>query len=185
MFNRKMLVAVPLTIACAAALVLTTTGSARQPTYKLQGAWVSRVPGYPMQWTTMFAPTDLLGRHATLWGTLEVPIPPQALCTNVPTFDATSDYMGEAVMIGPDKAQVTMIGYSLYQGQIAFIWMAAGELKFTGPCKGESTFRIAYYLPSADTNGDGIPETAPFCVIGPSATIDTRLGVMDLPGVEN
>jgi len=146
---------------------------------KLIGAWVSKVPGFPFQWTTMFAPIEPSGHRAAIWGTLEVPVPAALVCKDSPAFISNSDFTGEAVMTGPNTAKVAMIGYSMNEMGVALSWVTEGEITFTGPGKAQSTFTIKYYKPEeADRDGDGIPEGEPFCTFTPPLpTIDTRIGV--------
>jgi len=168
-------------VAIAGAFLMTGSNLQSGPqtqAYKLEGAWVSRVPGFGNQWTTIFVPTDPSGRRAAVWGSLEVPVPPGMICEGVPEFDTTSDYTGEVVMSGPRTAALRAIGYCMYKGQLAMIWTTSGELQFSAPGKGQTTFTLEYYTPDADTNGDGVPEGEPFCTFTcPVPTIDTRIGL--------
>jgi hypothetical protein len=181
MISKKSIVLLTLATTTAGLLILTQTAASNatpQP-IKLEGAWVSRVPQFGNQWTTMFAPTDPSGRSAVIWGALQVSIPSQSFCTGVPPSDSNSDFTGEAVMTGPDTAAFTMVGYSLNQGQIVMTWVTTGEIKFASPVQANTTFVISYYKPEADLNGDGLPEGEPFCVIAsPVPTLDTRIGVV-------
>jgi hypothetical protein len=194
MLSKKSLVMATLTVIGTGLLVFTTAGSKEQPDNKLEGAWVCTVqfPGMQrMQWTMMLAPTDPSGHAAVASGSIQVPVSPALLCpatgqASPPPYDfmISRDYMGEVVMTGPHTAQATFIGYTLNkEGQVAFIWMGTGESTFTAPGKGKAKSTLAYYLPETDTNGDGIPEGTPFCVLGPSEVDMTRVGVMPLPGL--
>jgi hypothetical protein len=195
MLSKKSLIMATVTVIGTGLLVFTTAGSKVQPDNKLEGAWVCTVqlPGMPrMQWTMMLAPTGPSSHTAVASGSIQIPVPPSLLCpatgqASPPAYEfATSrDFMGEAVMTGPHTSRATLIGYSLNkEGQVAFIWMGTGESTYTAPGKGKATSTLAYYLPETDTNGDGIPEGAPFCVLGPSEVDMTRVGVMPLPGLQ-
>ncbi len=195
MLSKKGLLMATLTVIGAGLLVFTTAGFKDQPANKLEGAWVVKAalpaPLPTGQWTMTFAPTDPSGRAAVVSGTIQVPVPPALICpatgqASPPAFnfEMGRDFMGEAVMTGPRTASVTTIGYSRNDaGQVVFIWIGVGEMTFTAPGKSTATSTLAYYLPGTDTNGDGIPEGAPFCVIGPGQSDAVRVGVIPLPGL--
>jgi hypothetical protein len=48
------------------------------------------------------------------------------------------------------------------------------------PDKLRVTHHLAYYLPEADGDGDGIPDlgATPFVCLPPTTSIDTRIGLM-------
>jgi hypothetical protein len=48
--------------------------------YKLEGAWIAKVVGMPMQWAYTMSP-DPSGKRAALSGSIHVPIPPQVILT--------------------------------------------------------------------------------------------------------
>jgi hypothetical protein len=52
--------------------------------------------------------------------------------------------------------------------------MARGEARFISPGRVEGTHHFALYLPSADGDGDGLPEGAPVLTFN-ATTMDTRL----------
>jgi hypothetical protein len=195
MISNKSTIMATLTVIGAGLLVFTTAGSKDQPDNKLEGAWVVTAPlPSPLptgQWTMTLAPTDPSGRAAVISGSIQVPVPPALICpatgqASPPAFnfEISRDFVGEAVMTGPRTARATMIGYSRNDaGQVAFIWIGVGEMTFSAPGKATATSTLGYYLPGTDTNGDGIPEGAPFCVIGPGLSDAVRVGVMPLPGL--
>ncbi len=195
MTTKKSLIMATLTVIGAGLLVFTTAGSKDKPDNKLEGAWICTAPllqGMPAaQWTLTYAPTDPSGHAAVVSGSIQVAVPVTLLCPatgqdSPPEFNVliSRDYTGEALMTGPHTARLTTIGYELNNaGQVAYIWMGAAEVTFTAAGKCKATMTLASYLPGSDTNGDGIPEGAPFCVLGPSQVAATRIGVMPLPGV--
>ncbi len=195
MISKKRFIMATLTVTAAGLLVFTTGGSKDKPANKLEGAWVVKAPlPSPLptgQWTMTMTPTDPSGRAAVISGTIQVPVPPALICpatgqASPPAynFETSREFVGEAVMTGPRTATATMIGYSRNDaGQVTFIWMGVGDMTFTGPGKSTATSTLAYYLPKTDTNVDGIPEDAPFCVIGPGQSDAVRVGVIPLPGL--
>ncbi len=193
MRSKKSLIVASLSVIGAGLFVFTTAGSKEQPGNKLEGAWICKAPlpaPFPTaQWTVTFAPTDPAGRAAVVSGSLQVAFS-AVLCPATgqgtpPAFDGTisRDFIGEAVMTGPQTARITLIGYELAQAdQVVFIYMGTGEMTFTASGKATGTSTLAYYMPETDTNGDGIPEGAPFCVL-PGQYEATRVGVTALPGL--
>lgn len=88
-------------------------------------------------------------------------------------------------MTGPDTAKFNSVWYGLktmppgspLSAQIVYIGVNKGEIKFTGPGKLTGSHHIAYYLPTSDVDGDGLPDPGTTPVIGPIplTTFDTRL----------
>ena len=192
MFIKPKIVVAALATMATTLLVLTQT-AATPPgpaSYKLEGAWIAKVPTTPLQWSYVFSPSDPSGRRATLSGSLQVSIPAALIVPGFPEFDYSSPSVGEAVMTGPDTAKFTAVGYSIkkvapspeypFLEQVTVIWVTSGEVKFTAPGKTETTHHVAYYLPAADGNGDGLPDegSTPFACLPPTTSIDTQVGLM-------
>ncbi len=167
-FNKRK--AVPAAVlAAAAAIVLVTqlgASNADQGAPKLEGAWVARVTsfqGQPFtgvsQWTYVLSP-DASGRSASMHGTIDVPFGP-SLPMNVAY---NTPIIGELVQTGPDTASFNSYWYRVKQGeagapnQILSIHRVWGEARFVAPGKAEVTDHFEIYLPSADADGDGIPD---------------------------
>lgn len=202
MDKKNKLVLTTLTTAGAALLLVSQTAATRlSPTaVRLEGVWVSKVPGTPLQWTTKFSPIDSSGRHAVLSGSLQVAIPAQVMYPEVvPESDYNTPVYGEIIMTGPRVAKFTTVGYSIknvvpteaypFAQKIAVIWLNFGEVEFTSAARAKTTHHVSYYYPEADANGDGIPDStaAPFLSFPPTTTVDTRLSLMaphdkSLPG---
>ncbi len=146
---------------------------------KLEGAWVARVvsyqgnPGqYPYQWSYVLAP-DPSGRSAALRGSIDVGFPQNPLLP----FDFHSPFIGEITQTGPETANFNTYWYEIRNGpinEIVAIGRSWGETRFVEPGKAESTHHFEFYLPSADTNGDGIPEGSPIAQFTVT-TVDTRI----------
>ncbi|MBI2929484.1 MAG: hypothetical protein HYY24_27790 [Verrucomicrobia bacterium] len=189
MLNKKNLVVATLATMAAVALVVTQTAESKQnQANKLEGAWVAKVPGMPVQWSYVLSPSDPSGRRAAISGSLHVRIPADILYPDlVPATDYSSDLVGEAMMTGPDTANFTSVGYGInkvdppapFYEQVVLIWVNSGQVKFTGPGKTEVTHHVAYYLPAADGDGDGLPDPGqtPFLCL-PATSLDTRVGLM-------
>lgn len=186
MCNKKnLLVATVATIGAALLVITQTAGTAGNPqSNKLEGAWISTMPGTPVLASFVLAPTDASGRRAAMSGKLTIGI---SVAQAFPDAESTGEFTGEAVVTGPDTTKYTIIGYSTkkvvptptspFDTALALIWVDSGEFKTTAPGKAEGVHHIAYYLPQADTNGDGIPEGDPlFCIEGPG--VNTRVDIM-------
>ncbi len=170
MFSKKNLVLTSVTALGAALLVLTQTASSNstQIANKLEGAWISKVPGTAVQFTTVFTP-DASGARASIIGALQVRIPVDLMFPGLPpAVDGSYDFVGEVVMTGPDTANATLLGYAFkkvapsaeypFGEQVLWIWVGSGEIKFAASGRTETTGSMAIYLPEADANGDGLPD---------------------------
>lgn len=190
MFSKKNLFFTTLAAVAAAAFVVTQSAWTQQQPNKLEGAWITKVPGYPIQWISVLSPSDPSGQSAAMSGSLQVRIPIELMYPAVfPEVDPniSSAFVGDMVMTGHNKAKWTMVGHGLkkvaptlespFMEQVVLIWVASGECKFTGPGKLENTGSIAYYLPDADGDGDGLPDAdATPVVCLPASSISTRVG---------
>ena len=154
-----------------------------QQSYKLEGAWVAKVVGMPMQWAYTLSP-DPSGKRAAMSGSIHVPIPPQVVNPALfPDWEYNTDLVGELVMTGPDTVEFTAVWYGMKKGvpfdQVVLIGVNSGQARFTGPGKLEGTHHLAMYAPSADGDGDGLPDPGQNpAVCLPATTLDTRVGLM-------
>ncbi len=190
MFNKKNIVLTTLAAAAATVLVVTQGAWTHDQPNKLEGAWVVKVPSYPIQYSFVMSPADASGR-SVLSGSLQVRVPVELIApVPFPEFDPSisSAFIGEAMMTGQNKANYTLVGYALnkvaptmespFTEKVAFTWVASGQIRFMGVGKFESTAEIAYYLPEADGDGDGFPDAdaTPLFRLPASTSIGTRLG---------
>ena len=108
-FSKKNIVAATLATVAATLLVITQTAGTigGQQSYKLQGAWIQTVPGTPVLATMVFSP-DPSGLRASISGKLAVRI---SAAQAFPDNESGGEFVGEAVMTGPDTAAITVIGY--------------------------------------------------------------------------
>ena len=169
--------------ALGAAVILTQTGWTEVGSNKLEGAWIAKVPGMPLQWTYTLVP-DPSGRRAAMYGSIQVHIPPVIVSPNpFPDMEYNSDMVGQLVMTGPNTAEFTSVWYGMKKGfpfnKVVYIGVNSGQVTFTGPGKAEVTHALAFYAPSTDADGDGLPDPgqAPALCL-PSLSRDTRVPLL-------
>lgn len=177
-------------VAVAAGAFLASNPSAQsagngshRPSYKLEGAWIAKVPGTPMQWGYAMS-SDPSGNRATLTGSVHVKIPPQFYPD--PDMFADTEYqtdmLGELVMTGRDTGKATAVFYGMRKAlttelydQVTYICVVNSQITFTAPGKITAAHNVQIYLPSADVDGDGFPDQSPVACL-PAVSIDTRVG---------
>ncbi len=157
--------------------------------FKLEGAWIARVtamdgmpPGtaLPFQWSFVMAPSPD-GRRATIHGSIEVAFP------KLLDYDFPSALLGEVVQTSPSTAAFNSVWYLIKKGSpvdhIVAIGTATGETRRVGRGRSQTIYHFAFYLASADANGDGLPDdndgdgvvdAAPIAAFNVT-TMDTRL----------
>jgi len=152
--------------------------------YKLEGAWIAKVVGAPLQWTYALVP-DSSGRSASISGSIQVHIPPAVVAPGLfADLEYNSPIVGEIVMTGRDTTKFTAVWYGMKKGypfnQIVCIGVNSGWTKFTGPGQSEGTHHLAFYDPSADADGDGLPDpgAVPALCLPASSTLDTRVSML-------
>ena len=180
-----------LVAAAALSLILAqNAGSQTAPqAYKLEGSWIAKVPGTPIQWNYTMASLEPSGHRAALTSTLHVRVPGEVFYPqDIPPVDYFTPFVGEVVMTGPKTAKFTSVGYGMkkvapsleypFFEQIVYICTGTGDIKFTGPGKIENTVQITVYPLSADLDGDGMPDPGQACLkaLPPTVTLDTRVG---------
>lgn len=164
----------------ALALVPRILESSQGAAVKLEGAWIARVSSMegvplgtplPFQWNYVLVPSAS-GRRASVHGSVVVKFP------QVIPSDFASPLIGEVTQTGPNTIAFTTIWHHVQTGspvdQVVLIGMARGEGRFIGPGQMEGTHHFALYLPSADADGDGLPEGDPFMTFEVTS-IDTRV----------
>ena len=107
----------------------------RPQPYKLEGAWIAKVVGAPLQWTYALVP-DSSGRSASISGSIQVHIPPAVVAPGLfADLEYNSPIVGEIVMTGPDTTKFTAVWYGMKKGypfnQIVCIGVNSGWTKFT------------------------------------------------------
>ena len=173
-------------VALGTVLIVTQAAwSDKEPqSFKLEGAWIGKVTGTPVTWSYTLAP-DPSGRRAAMSGSVQVPLGPSVLIpTLFPDMEYYSPMVGQVVMTGPDTSEFTAVWYGMKKAfpfnKIVFIGVNSGQGRFTGPGKAENTNHLAFYAPSADADGDGLPDpgAAPALCLPASLSLETRVLIM-------
>ena len=149
---------------------------------KLEGAWIAKAIGNPTGWTYTLSP-DPSGRRATITGFIHVPITPSIINPNLfPDWEYNTPSVGEMVMTGPDTVQFTGHWFGMKKGfpfnQVVLIGLNSGSAKLTESGQWLASCRLALYAPSADADGDGLPDPGQdpiVCV--PSTVLCTRVPI--------
>ncbi len=190
MLNKKNMMAVAVATASAALLIVTQSAwsDPNGQANKLEGAWIAKSTNTPLQGSYVLTPSDPSGQRATISGLIQVRIPVPVLFPGLfGDSKISGDFVGEAVMTGPDTGNYTIIGYGRkqldpptpFQEQVVLIWVDSGRLDFIGHGKMQVTHRVAYYHPDADADGDGLPDPGQTPVVClPATTLDTRVGLI-------
>jgi hypothetical protein len=183
MILSKWKIAATAVVTSVAAFLLLPQAGAADPggnAFKMEGAWIARTVGVPsLQWTYIVAP-DPSGRRATGHGTIDVGI---SLEPFLGPTDGTTPLMVNAVMTSNSTTAFNSVWYSvrhvsggLVSSEIVAIGQATGQQRFLTPDRIEGTYLIAYYLPSQDADGDGLPDPGQEPIVAlPFTTIETRV----------
>jgi hypothetical protein len=170
-------------IVTACLLLTAPTAMADEGAYKLGGAWVAKVIGFPGQWSYVFA-ADPSGRHAAGHGSVDVGFDPAVFGCQLGDTNAETPILISIKMTGPDTSVAYAIWYALASAdpastEIVYIGEVRTETRFVAPGKSESTHYFSFYLPSQDVDpADGFPDEGeiPACSAPvPIYTLDTRL----------
>ena len=168
MLSKKNIVLTSLVALGAALLVLTqTAGSNPGPqSNKLAGAFLLSAPPTPLLFNGVFAPSDPSGRSAAIYGSILVRIPAELWDPDLAPVDHGGDYVGEAVMTGPDRAKFTAVGHGIQKvtpsleypffEKVAWVWVITGEFKFNAAGTIDCTFTLTVY-PQGE---NGLPDTS-------------------------
>ena len=162
-FKRRSMIILALVALTLSASPILASGQGGEA-FKLEGAWIARVtamdgvpPGtaLPFQWSFVLAPSPD-GRSATLHGSVEVGFP------KLLDYDMISPLVGQLVQTSPSTAAFNSVWYLIKKGSpvdhIVAIGTATGETREVGRGRSQTNYHFAFYLASADANGDGLPD---------------------------
>jgi hypothetical protein len=172
-------------LALVAAAVATVAWSNQHPVcFKLEGSWIGKVVGTPVTWSYALIP-DASGRSAALSGSIQVPLGPSLLVPGLFTnLEYYSPMVGQVRMTGRDRIEGTAVWYGMKKGfpfnQIVCLGLNNVQGKFVEEDTLVLTNHLAFYDPSADADGDGLPDPGAvpaLCVPG-KVSVETRVPIM-------
>lgn len=160
MLSTKKVAGLTLALLAGAAIIVTQTASSKGQAYKLEGAWTLASEDGMLACLNL-APSNPSGHEATAqvhWVTAG-----QAGANLLGLYgaDALSDTALVAKMISRDTAQYTDVYFAVKTGvpnEIKGIAICRGTWTFVGPDRLVLSGTTSCYLPSRDTNGDGLPD---------------------------
>jgi hypothetical protein len=171
------------TTVTACLLLAAPVAMADKAAFKLEGAWVAKVVGFPGHWSYVLVP-DSSGRRASGHGSIDVGFNPAVFGCALGESVYASPILINLEMRGPNALVAYSVWYSLRttdpgDNEIVFIGEVRTESKVVSPGKTESTHYFAFYLPSQDVApADGFPDEGqtPACTAPvPVYTVDTRM----------
>lgn len=160
----------------------------RRQAMKLEGAWVARVPGMPAQWSYVLTPADSSGRRASVQGAFSIRIP--GFLYGLPAQYESEEFpsfWGEVMLTGRNEAEGTVIWWGLkntvptqtypFEKQLVVIGVDSFSVSLTAPGKTQVIHNMKFYDPSADVDGDGLPDSGqdPVFSAAPMISYDTSL----------
>ena len=150
-------------MACLAVSGIASAGDTGSGAYKLEGAWIAKVPGTAGQWTYVMVP-DPSGKTAAGHGSIDVGfvLSPELVA------DYQSPLLIQAVMTGPKTAVSTSVWYGIRRlsspgpngenAEVVYIGTSHGTTTYVAPGKAVGLHALSFYLPTADADGDGLPD---------------------------
>jgi len=164
------------------------SGANQRQAMELDGTWVARVPGMPAQWNYVLTPTDPSGRRASVHGAFSIRIP--GFLYGLPAQYESEEFpsfWGEVMLTGRNEAEGTVIWWSLkntvpsptypFEKQLVVIGVDSFSVSLTAPGQTQVTHNMKFYDPSADSDGDGLPDPGqdPVFTAAPFLSHDTGL----------
>lgn len=159
MLSKKKIAALTLALVAGAAIIVTQGAWNKGQAYKLEGAWTLSSDDGTLA-SLNLAP-DSSGHQASAQVNWVRVNPEAALLLQMFEADALSDGAMVARMISRDTAQYTDVYYAIKTGvptEIKGIAICSGTWTFVSPEKLVLSGTTSCYLPSRDTNGDGLPD---------------------------
>ncbi len=171
-------------VALGTVVILTQAGWSEPKCYKLEGAWIGKVPGYPIMWSYAVSP-DPSGRTASMSGSVQVPLQPSLLKPGVfPDLEYMSPMVGHVRMTGRNTFEATAVWYGMKKGfpfnQVVFIGLNNVQAMFVDSGQMIMTNHLAFYDPASDADGDGLPDpgVAPIVYSAPTVSLETRVPIL-------
>jgi len=146
--------------------MLTMVQQLTTPEWPIAGSWINIIPipglgDIVSEWTV--SPQDLGGTNFTSW--MQPVKPEPTVFGSFPDADHQSDHIGQTVKTGLNAYESTMIGYGTKKAElpgmlpeIVYISVIYGKAQLIDENTMEGQGTHAFYLPSADADGDGLPD---------------------------
>lgn len=133
--------------------------SAQQP-FRLEGAWVITIPGTPALVTFTMSPTDSNATNAAIYGSTLIGDPTlQGTFTNA---QYQTPFVGQATLTSSNTGAITFLQYGMRMGAAGpeIVYIVLNSATFTNIASGKilSAHGFSVYLPSQDSDGDGLPD---------------------------
>jgi len=145
---------------------LTVVQQLTTPEWPIAGAWINIIPipglgDIVSEWTV--SPQDLSGQNFTSW--MQPAKPEPTVFGSFPDADHQSDHIGQTVKTGLNTYESTLVGYGTKTAElpgmlpeIVYISVIYGKAQLIDENTMEGQGTHAFYLPSADADGDGLPD---------------------------
>jgi steroid delta-isomerase-like uncharacterized protein len=157
------------------------------PEWPVAGAWINIIPipdlgDIVSEW--IVSPQDTDGTNFTSW--MQPVKPEPTVFGSFPDADHQSDHIGQTVKTGLNTYESTLVGYGTKRAElpgmlpeIIYISVIYGKAQLIDENTMEGNGTHAFYLPSADANGDGLPDEGqePIACF-PYTITSKRVGVM-------
>ncbi len=182
---------VVLAVAAGAFLALSPhaqSAAKQRQAMQLEGTWIARVPGMPAQWNYVLTPAEPSGRRASVHGAFSIRIP--GFLYGLPAQYESEDFptfWGDVIVTGRNEAEGTVIWWGLkntvpsvtypFEKQLVVIGVDSFTVSQMAPGKTQVTHNMRFYDPSADADGDGLPDPGqdPVFTAAPMVSHDTSL----------
>ena len=142
----------------------------------------------PAQWNYVLTPTEPSGRRASVYGAFSIRIP--GFLYGLPAqyeSEESPTFWGEVMLTGRNEAEGTVIWWGLkntvpsqtypFEKQLVVIGVDSFSVSLTASGKTQVTHNMKFYDPSADADGDGLPDSGqdPVFSAAPMISHDTSL----------
>ncbi len=137
--------------------------------FKLAGTWVEKYSAIPFLATYTMTPLEPNAQSASLQGAAVTTDP--TLLGRFPEAQYITPLVGRMDATGPETAVHTVLWYGLKMSavgaEIVYIALDSGTQRRIASGKVEVTHNVAFYEPTQDADGDGLPDEGQspvFCV---------------------
>jgi hypothetical protein len=118
-------------------------------------------------------------------GMVEVPLGPSVVVPGLfPDLEYYSPLVGQVNLTGPDTSEFSAVMYGMKKAfpfnKVVCIIVNSGESKLLGPGKIQNANHLVFYAPTADADGDGLPDpgAVPALCLPASVSVETQVPIM-------